>query len=147
MNLLEMLQVVERWSKRKKWCLDKLTLNGSLPLDEIETVELSKTFNVLEISGNRYYKIYKDSSTNFSTRLVSNRGVYSKNIRSSENNVELLKKAGFLEHENCILYLANWLPTIASKADAELHKTGSSEVNIMCKDKKDSNVDRKRTLL
>ena len=35
-------QLLEKWSEREKWCLDKLTLNGNLPLDIIETVEVCK---------------------------------------------------------------------------------------------------------
>ena len=37
-------QVIESWNEREKWCLDKLTLNGNLPLDIIEVVEVSKIF-------------------------------------------------------------------------------------------------------
>ena len=145
-------QLVERWSEREKWCLDKLTLNGNLPLDVIEIVEVSKIFNgkkndiLLEISGNRYYKIDKDSSTRFPTRLVSNRGVYSYNSGTSVNNEELLKKAGFLEHENCIPYLAKSQGGNNNRAVAELQKIGGLEVNVMCKDKKDIDGEIKRKL-
>ena len=39
-------QLVENWLKKnkEKWCLDKLTLNGNLPLDIIEVVEIAKVF-------------------------------------------------------------------------------------------------------
>ena len=37
---------------------------------------------LLEICGNRYFKISKDKSTRFTTQLVSKRGVYSYNIES-----------------------------------------------------------------
>ena len=68
-------QVIEKWLKKKKekWCLDKLTLNGNLPLDIIEVVEVAKVFEnmkkdiVLEIDGNRYWKVNKDKSTRFTT--------------------------------------------------------------------------------
>ena len=64
-------QLLERWSEREKWCLDKLTLNGNLPLDIIEAIEVCKILSekkkdaVLEVSGNRYYKINKDNSSTF----------------------------------------------------------------------------------
>ena len=35
-------QVLEKWSEREKWALDKLTANGNLPLDVIEVAEVSK---------------------------------------------------------------------------------------------------------
>ena len=58
-------QLVEKWlkDKKEKWCLDKLTLNGNLPLDIIEVVEVAKVFEnnkkdiVLKIDGNRYWTI------------------------------------------------------------------------------------------
>ena len=106
-------QVVENWNKKQKWCLDKLTLNGNLPLDIIEVAEVSKVFEnrkkdcVLEICGNRYCKINKDKSTIFTTWMVSNKGIYSCNNESIKGeNIKLLEKAGLLEHENCIPYLA-----------------------------------------
>ena len=74
-------QLLERWSEREKWCLEKLTLNGNLPLDIIETTEVRKTFSgnkkdsVLEVVANRYYKISRDNSSTFPTRLVSKGGV------------------------------------------------------------------------
>ena len=51
---------MEKWSEREKWCLEKLTLNGSLPPDVIESAVVSKTFSgkrkdtVIEICGSRY---------------------------------------------------------------------------------------------
>ena len=61
-------QIINSWNEREKWCLDKLTFNGNLPLDIIEVLEVSKIFEneekdlVLEITGNRYYKIYNTIS-------------------------------------------------------------------------------------
>ena len=62
----------------------------SIPtLDVIEAVEVSKIYawkdkfrykdTVLDICGNRYWKINKDKSTRFTSILVSNGGVYSRN--------------------------------------------------------------------
>ena len=55
----------------------KSTLNGNLPLDIIEFVEIAKVFEngkkdvLLEILGNRYCKVDTEKSTRFTTRLVS----------------------------------------------------------------------------
>ena len=76
-------QLVENWLKKnkEKWCLEKLTLNGNLPLDVIEVMEVEQDAEdengkkdvILEILGNRYCKVNKDKSTRFTTRLVSNK--------------------------------------------------------------------------
>ena len=121
-------QIINSWNEREKWCLDKLTFNGNLPLDIIEVVEVSKIFEneekdlVLEITGNRYFKINQDKSTRYTTRLVSKGGVYSSNGGTLEGNNELLEKAGMLEHENCIPYLAKTKDSHTSKAEAEFKK-------------------------
>ena len=129
--------VVEKWNEKEKWCLDKLTLNGNLPLDIIEVTEVTKVFVenskdcVLDIAGNRYCKINKDRSTIFTTRLVSNKGIFSYNTETYKGeNIKLLEKAGFLEHENCIPYLGKQNANIASKADAELRKIEPLKVHL-----------------
>ena len=135
-------QLLERWSEREKWCLEKLTLNGNLPLDIIETTEVRKTFSVnkkdsvLEVVANRYYKISRDNSSTFPTRLVSKGGVYSHNCDTLENNALLLQKAGFVEHENCIPYLSKSQASSKSKADAELRKVEALDVNILLRTRK-----------
>ena len=146
-------QAYEKWSEREKWCLDKLTFNGNLPLDIIEVNTISKTSIdnrkrkdiVLEISGSRYYKINHDSSTNFPTRLVSKGGVYSCNNGSIERNVSLLEKAGFVEHENCVPYLAKSKGTNTSKADVDLRRADVPlHINILDrKAKRDVKLDDK----
>ena len=116
-------QLIKNWNDREKWCFDKLTFNGNLPLDIIEVVEVSKIFEngkkdiVLEINGNRYCKINNDKSTRCTTRLVSNGGVYSANDETLDVNNGLLEKAGMFEHENCIPYLAKTKDSQGSKAD------------------------------
>ena len=147
-------QVLEKWSEREKWCLDRLILNGNLPLDVIEATEVSKTFSgkekdtVLEICGNRYYKINKDSSTKFPTRLVSKGGVYSCNNGTTEYNAKLLEDGGFVSHENCIPYLAKSKGTTTSKADAELRKVAVLDVNVYSrKTTKNLDTDIKEKLL
>ena len=128
-------QVIENWSEREKWCLDKLTLNGNIPLDVIEVREVEEVFEngkkdvVLEISGNRYSKINKDKSTRFTTRLVSLGGVYS--CHTGKENDKLLEKAGFVEHDNCIPLLARSKGTNTSKADAELRREETLDVKIL----------------
>ena len=127
-------QVIENWSQKEKWCLDKLTLNGTLPLDILEVTEVAKVFEkdkkdiLLEIVGTRYYKLNKDGTKRFTTRLVSHQGTFSRH-RGKEND-KLLEKAGFLPHENCIPYLAKSQASRASKADAKLRKVGALEVHL-----------------
>ena len=129
-------QLYERWGRQEKWCLDKITLNGNLPLDVIESVEVSKEFLgkrkdiILEISGTRYFKVHPDNSTRFPTRIVSKGGVYSYNRGTLEKNASLLEKCGIVEHENCIPYLAKSKGTNTSKADAELRKVDVLHVNL-----------------
>jgi hypothetical protein len=122
-------QVVEKCTEKEKWCLDKLTLNGNLPLDIIEVAYVAKVIEngkkdvLLEICGNRYCKIKKDKSTRFTTRLVSKGGVFSCNTESYKGeNIKLLENAGLLEHENCIPFLAKHQDSNNSKSDPELRK-------------------------
>ena len=122
-------QCYELWSEREKWCLDKLTLNGNLPLDVIDVVVLTKTTGVkqkkdavVQISGSGYYKINADCSTAFTTRAVSHNGIYSCNNQSVEVNTKLLEKAGFLDHENCIPYLATTKASKTHRVNVELRK-------------------------
>ena len=129
-------QLVENWTQREKWCLEKLTLNGNLPLDIIQVTEMEqgaedeneKKDVLLEIVGNRYYKVNKDKSTRFTTRLVSNGGVYS--CHTGKDNDKLLEKAGFLEHDNCIPFLARSKGTNTNKANAELRKVETLDVHL-----------------
>jgi hypothetical protein len=131
-------QVVEEWTEKEKWCLDKLTLTGNLPLDIIEVAEVAKVFEnekkdiLLEMFGNRYFKISKDKSTRFTTRLVRKRGVFSFNIESYKGeNIKLLENSGLLEHDNCIPFLSKTQANGGSKADAELRKWETLDVNIL----------------
>ena len=132
-------QLVENWLKKnkEKWCLDNLTLNGNLPLDIIEVVEIAKVFEngkkdvLLEISGNRYCKVNKDKSTRFTTRLVSKKAIHSRNVELYKGeNIDLLQKAGLLEHTNCIPLLAKHHSSHNSKADADFKNIGALEINI-----------------
>ena len=130
--------MIEEWAEREKWCLDKLTLNGNLPLDIIEVAEVAKVFEnkkkdiLLEIYQNRYYKINKDKSTRFTTRLVSKHGIFSSNPESYQGeNIKLLENAGLLEHDTCIPFLAKTQATGGSKAYAELRKWETLDVKIL----------------
>ena len=138
-------QMILEWTEKEKWCLDKLTLNGNLPLDIIEVAEVARVFEngkkdiLLEIFGNRYHKINKDKSTRFTTRLVSKHGIFSSNPESYQGeNIKLLENAGLLEHENCIPFLSKSKHTGTSKADAELRKWETLDVKIL-----DSKQDKK----
>merc|ERR1712030_308154 len=130
-------QVIENWLKnnKEKWCLEKLTLNGNLPLDLIEVREVEQDAEderddiLLEIDGTRYYKINKNKSTRFTTRLVSNGGVYS--CHTGKDNDKLLEKARFLEHDNCIPFIARSKGINASKANAELRKVDTLDVHLV----------------
>ena len=94
-------------------------------------MEKRKKDVLLEISGNRYNKITNKSSITFPTRLVSKGGVYSCNKGSIEENDNLLRKAGFIKHENCVPNLAKSQATKTSKADAELRKMETLDVKII----------------
>ena len=62
-------------------------------------------------------------------------GAYSYNRGSVEHNAALLQKDGFVEHDNCIPYLAKSKGTKHSQADAELRKVGYLDVNILSRTK------------
>jgi len=147
----------ERWSEREKWCLDKLTLNGNLPLDVIDINVVSKISSTkngkrvkdstIEIAGSRYYKINQDSSTRFTTRLVSNKGVYSSTV-SIQTSTNMMENAGFMEHENCIPYLASTRASKSHKADAELRKVDGLEIRIESRNsKKKTGIENESMLL
>ena len=138
-------QLYENWSDKEKWCLDKLTLNGNLPLDVIDINVITKTSTtvkvrngtksarhgeILEITGSRMIKVNPDKSTTFPTRLVSQKGYFSSNNASVEINTTLLEKAGFLVHLNCIPYLAKSRANVKSKANAEFARVEILQVKI-----------------
>ena len=130
----------EKWSEREKWCLDKLTLNGNLPLDVIDinsTTRMNSSRQkkikkdvLIELSRSRYYKVNADKSMLFKTRLVSKKGVYSFKKDSPEANLRLLEIAGLVVHENCYPYLATSQASYTHKADAELRKVESIEIRV-----------------
>ena len=135
----------EKWSDKEKWCLEKLTLNGKLPLDIIDVNLLNRSLSsgtdskgkkirrcedTLEITGTTFTKINTDSSLLFSTRLVSKNGCYSFNKGSKEENAALLEKAGLLPHENCVPFLATNLANTKSKANAEFRTIEELEITI-----------------
>ena len=127
-------------ANRWKFGLSNLTLNGNLPIDIIEACILTKTATnvdhkmrtdkVIEITGSRYFKMYPDNSTRFTTRLVSKKGLYSCNNGTLEGNVALLEKAGLVEHPNCIPYIATSKASRTSKADVTLKKMEEIDVQI-----------------
>ena len=86
---------------------------------------------LLEILGNRYCKVNEDKSTRFKTRLVSKKAIHSCNEELYKGeNIDLLQKAGLLEHTNCIPLLAKRQSSNTSKADADFKSIGALEINI-----------------
>ena len=101
-------QIFNNWGKVKHWCINKLTFNLPIDVIEVEETEVLTMKNKklrkdgqLEIRGVRY-----EGDDGNTTRIVSRNGLFSYNHASKEQNVELLKKAGFVEHKNCIAFLA-----------------------------------------
>jgi hypothetical protein len=150
-------ELYEKWSEREKWCLEKLTLNGHLPLDVIDINVTTKTFclvngkgrkdAIVEITGSRYYKINPDSSIKFPTRLVSNKGVYSHNTSSVEGNDTILANAGFVEHKNCIPYLAHSKANVNSKTNAEFRKADCLEIVVVRRNEKNKIDESNKVML
>ena len=134
--------VHENWSEKEKWCLEKLTLNGNLPLDVIDIAVMTRTLQsekngskrksneILEITGTRYFKVNSDQGCNFTSRLVSKNGSYSFNIGTIESNSALLEKAGFQEQPNCIPYLAKSKASGTSKVGAILKRVEILDVQL-----------------
>ena len=93
-------------------------------------------------------KINKECSSTFPTRLVSKGGVYSSNQGSKEENAMLLEKSGFIKHENCIPFLSKMRGSQTNKADAELRKIETLDVNILScgKDRKKQMTSLKTSL-
>ena len=126
-------QTIHDWSKREKWSLSNLTLSERLPIDLIEICETVKTLKlvqrkrqkkyvkdvIIELFGGRYFKIHNDDTKQFTTRLVSARGVYCFNEGNGLENTELVNKAGFVDHPNCKPFLANVQANYKSKVDVE----------------------------
>ena len=74
----------------------------------------------VDISGARYFKSQKDGGADFTTMLVSKRGIYSWYEGSKEDNAFLLEKAGLVAHENCIPCLAHIKGSKTCKVDMKL---------------------------
>ena len=132
----------ENWSEKENWCLEKLTLNGNLPLDVIDISTISKILQsrvngskrklkeILEITGTRYFKVNPNKSSRFTTRLVSKNGCYSFNVGTVELNSSLLSKAGFDEQVNCLPFLAKSKASGKSKAGSTLEKVELLEIKL-----------------
>ena len=77
---------------------------------------------------------------------MSKGGIFSCNKDTLENNALLLQNAGFLQHENCIPYLAKTKGGHTSKADAELRKVEVLDVNLLPRTKVKKEVELKKQL-
>ena len=135
----------EKWSEKEKWCLEKLTLNGNLPLDVIDITTLNRSISfakdskkntirrcdeTLEVTGTRFFKINPDFTTHFTTRLVSRKGCYSHSKGTEQENIQLLETAGMIPHVNCVPYLARTLANVNSKTNMELQSVESLDIML-----------------
>ena len=136
---------MEHRSDKEQWCLSNLTLSAKLPVDIIEVCDRSKAISktgttksknvYVDISGARYFKSRKDGGADFTTRLVSKRGIYSRYEGSKEDNAFLLEKAGLVAHENCIPYLAHVKGSKTCKVDMKLCRADILDVKLPAKER------------
>ena len=141
-------QYISKWSEREMWSLANLTLNGNLPIDLIEVLQISKTGkgnNRLQLSGARYFKVMPDGSNHFTTRLVSHNGVFTSFNGTESSNTDLVKKAGLQPHVNCSPYLAHVKANAQSKIRAELKL--AQELNIVVPQQRVQTLQNKETSL
>ncbi len=146
--------LISKWSEKEKWSLFNLTLNGALPIDVVEVNDSCYTYTssrgrnkILEVKGMRYFKSTEDGSSNFNTRLVANNGVYGRKEGNPEDNASLLVKAGLVEHENCIPYMASKTSNKRSKPKGTLHRADMIEVHLPSEESSESAKDTKRHLV
>ena len=134
-------QFVEHWSEKEQWCLSNLPLSAKLPVDIIEVCDRSKVISgktkdvFTDISGARYFKTRKDGGTDFTTRLVSNGGIYSWYEGSKEENTQLLQKVGLVPHEHCAPYLAHVQGNKNCKVDMKLCRVDILGVKLPAKER------------
>ena len=89
----------------------------------------------MDISGARYFKSRKDGGTDFTTRLVSNVGIYSWYEGSKEENTQLLQKVGLVPHEHCAPYLAHVQGNKNCKVDVKLCRADILDVKLPAKER------------
>ena len=134
-------QFVQHWSEKEEWCLSNLTLNAKLLVDIIKVCNRSKVMSgktkdvFMDISGARYFKSRKDGGTVFTTRLVSNGGIYSWYEGDKEENTQLLQKVGLVPHEHCAPYLAHVQGNRNCKVDMKLCRADILHVKLPAKER------------
>ena len=139
---------MEHWSKKEQWCLSNLTLSAKLPVDIIEVCDRSKVIRgkskdvFMDISGARYFKSRKDSGTDFTTRLVSNGGIYSWYEGNKEENTQLLQKVGLVPNERCAPYLAHVQGNKNCKVDMKFCRADILDVKLPAKERSSPEKER-----
>ena len=84
----------------------------------------------MDISGARYFKSRKDGGTDFTTRLVSNGGIYSWYEGSKEENTQLLQKVGLVPHEHCAPYFVHVQGIKNCKVNMKLYRADILDVKL-----------------
>ena len=129
-------QYINDFESKELWVTERLTFNGNLPIDVIEMHVVEKDESVkpinlqLDIICNRYFKTYPDKSNEFTTRIVSQKGVYSHVNASNEELDKMLLTAGLVPHKNCIPHVANTKANNKSKVRVQLHLVDTPTVAL-----------------
>lgn len=143
-------QLIESISSKEKWVIERLTFNAVLPVDILEINTLSSVSNNaaeepedpdIDIVFNRYFKSHNNMSTEFKTRLVSQKGVFSYVNDTEDNLNRMLETAGMLPHRNCVPHISNKAANTKSKVSVLLHHADTLTVSLPFRTRKMSSQD------
>eukprot|EP00116_Pleurobrachia_bachei_P001912 sb/3462174/ len=118
-------QFIENYERKRLWVLRNNTFNGIIPIDEIIVTPTDK--GKINVICNRYFKS-DGGSTQFTTRLVSNKGVYCWSNNTDLEVAEMVRKAGLLPHKNCYPVVANKGANANSRVSMELELVDQPKV-------------------